>query len=114
MHELPPKDGSASLQNEIIELWSQIQANREQRMTSALPEACKRECSIAKLVISRVMEEGTKSELAHKRLSECTGFPHTVGECGTTKRVCSHTESGDTVNFAEQINNLYDYVQKED
>lgn len=112
MSELKPQDGLANLDNEASDLWIHIQTNREHSLISALPEACRRECSIARLVISRLMEAGTESEQADMRLGECPGTPHTVGECGTTKRVCSHSGSGETENFSEQINNLYDYVQK--
>lgn len=112
MSELPQQDGLINLNNEIIDFWNQLQINQKQDLINALPEACRRECSIARLVIARVVEEGSEIEHAHERLGECSGLPHTVGTCGATKRVCSHSGSGDTESFSEQINYLYDYIQK--
>lgn len=112
MPELPPQESLPNRNNQYVDFWNHILANRKQGLINTLPEACRRECSIAKLVIARVMEAGIESEHAYDCLRECPGTPHTVGECGATKRVCSHSGSGDTASFSEQINNLYEYIQK--
>jgi hypothetical protein len=109
---IPP--GIASLHDELVDAWGKVQELREKNLYDALPEICRTECTIAKLVIQRVMEDGTKGLWVREKLGECPAAPQVTGNCSTQRNVCSHPESGKTDNFVRQVNNLYSYVQEDE
>lgn len=103
--------GFGRLHDEIIGRYAQL---REERLLSSLPEACQKECSIARWVVHQAMSNPLFDEdTVYSRLSECQGKPRIVDVPGTcTKRtVCEHPGSGDTASFDIQTASLADYLQ---
>jgi hypothetical protein len=85
----------------------------EEVLIGDLPQKCQLECSIAKLAIGRAAKAGLENSNIRMRIANCDASGHTVGKCSTIKRVCAHEGSGDTEDFSEQVENLYEYLKND-
>lgn len=95
----------------LVDLWGEIEEIKKRKLLDLLPEECRTECTIAKLVINKLMSEGISGNPIGDRLAECPAEPQIKGSCSTQKIVCSHPESGSSDNFIGQVNSLYEYVR---